>query len=507
MRTKKSFYNVVITAIYYMVITIIGLFLRKIFLECLGIGYIGLDTVFANILSLLGLVELGVGPAITYRLYKPLAEGNEKEIILLMAVYKKFYNCIAMAVSILGIILACFLPIIVKEAPVQGGSLIVCYILYLLATIASYHLANKRSLLVADQQQYTTMIVDIVFNVVVFGLKVVVLKVTRSYILVLVINILRVVVSNIVISKICDKEYPFLRIKRDFQKKEIGQKAQDMVLDIKYIMLHKFCNYVYSSTDGIVISSFMGVSSVGLLANYNMIVNVVSNMFMQCSSSIQASIGNLINSVDSDKNTVKINLRRLSYIYYSILSFFTISLFCLLSPFIALWIGEEYVISMSIVLVICINMYIYSFYQPIANMYTVLGLFKGDKVTSPIAAVVNLLISILTVKYYGLIGVYIGTILGSCIYIFGRTYIVYKKYFDENPIGYYKLIFKYMSITLIEGSVTWIVVQLIGEGVIQFVIKMVVCILVPNVMNYLLFKNSEEFSYCKNLLCKLIRRR
>lgn len=506
MRTKKSFYNVIITAIYYVVITLVGLFLRKVFLECLGLGYVGLDTVFANILSLLGLVELGIGPAITYRLYKPLAEHNEQEIALLMAVYKRFYSYVAFAVTLLGVILACFIPFIVNDAPVSGMKLIGCYILYLSSSVVSYHLANKRSLLVADQQQYVTTIIDIIFNIVVFVLKVVLLKLTGSYTLVLIINMARVVISNFVISYICDKTYPFLKQKNSFTGKELNLRAKDMIVDIKYIMLHKFCNYVYSSTDGVVISSFMGVASVGLLSNYNMIVNVISNMFMQCSSSIQSSIGNLVNDTEGNLEYVKINLKRLSYIYYSILSFFTISLFCLLTPFITLWIGEEYVLSSGIVLVICVNMYIYSFYQPIANIYTVLGLFKGDKVTSPVAAIVNLLVSILTVNFYGLIGVYIGTILGSCIYIFGRTYIVYKVYFKESYIGYYKLIIKYMSITLVEGALTYFVILSMGQGIIWFVMKMITCIVLPNSLNYIIFRKCEEFIYCKNLLKKFLRR-
>ncbi len=517
MRTKRSIYNVIITFIYYIVVTLIGLFLRKVFLETLGVGYVGLDSVFANILSLLGLVELGIGPAITYRLYKPLAEDDHKTIGLLMNVYKKFYRYVAFAVIILGIIISFFLPLIVNEPPVSSNlELTVCYFLYMSSTIASYFFAYKRSLLVADQQQYVTLLIDTLFNIIVFIAKIIVLKLTGSYMLVLIINTLRVVFGNLAISIKCNKTYPYLKKYASTDKKTIKETAKDMVVDIKYILIHKFCNYVYSSTDGIVISSFMGVNSVGFLANYNLIVNVVNNVFMQCASSIQSSIGNLVNTVKDNLEPVKENLRRLSYIYYSILNFTCISLFCLLSPFIEIWLGEEFLLSTSIVLVICINLFIYSFYQPIANIYTVLGLFKKDKFTSALAAIVNIVVSVAAVfilnyfypdSHAGLIGVYFGTILGSLIYFIFRTNIVYKKYFKESPKSYYLLFLRYLIVTFITGTITYIIISFMGSGIVWFCAKILVCILVPNLINILIFRKTNEFKYVKNLINNIIHRR
>lgn len=517
MRTKKSIYNVLVTIVYYIVVTVIGLFLRKVFLSVLGVGYVGLDTVFANILSLLSLVELGIGPAITYRLYKPLAENDHKTVTLLMEVYKKFYRYVGLAVSFFGIIIAFFIPYIVNDPPIDNNfELIICYFLFLSSTVASYFHAYKRSLLVADQRQYVASIIDIIFNIAVFIAKVVILYFTGNYILVLIINLLRVILGNVFISIKCNKDYSYLKSKYKSDKKSIKSLAKEMVVDIKYILLHKFCSYIYASTDGIVISSFMGVNSVGYLANYNMIANVINNLFMQCASSIQSSIGNLVNSVKDNLEPVKTNLNRLSYIYYSILNFTTISLFCLLTPFIKLWIGYDYVISTSIVLVISVNMFVYSFYQPIANIYTVLGLFKKDKFTSALAAAVNLVVSVAAVvllNYYypdsdkGLIGVYFGTILGSLIYFIFRTNIVYKKYFKESPWSYYKVFFKYFVITLISGAITFSATYFMGEGILWFCAKILTCIIIPNAINVIIFHKSEEYKYVKNLVSKILHKK
>lgn len=506
MRTKKSIYNIIITAVYYLQTTIIGLFLRRVFLSSLGLDYVGLDTVFANILSFLALLELGIGPAITYRLYKPLSENDTHEIACLMAVYKRFYRIVAAAICIIGIIVSFFITTIIKEAPIEPSRLILCYYLYLSSTVASYLLAYKRSLLVADQKQYLTVFVDLLVNFVVFVIKVVILRTTRNYVLILVINTIRVIISNTIIALVCNHSYGNLEHDKPLSKDEVKQKSKGMLPDISYILLHKTCNYVYSSTDGIVISTFMGVANVGLLANYNMIVSVISNLFMQCSSSIQSSIGNLVNSLDGGITAVKMMLDRLSFLYFIILTFCTCALFCLLSPFVTLWLGSEFLISQSIVVVICLNLFIYSFYQPIANLYTVLGLFKGDKITSPLAAITNIIVSISLVNSFGLIGVYVGTILGSLIYIIGRTIIVFRHYFFESPLMYLIKLLKYTVIAGIEVGVAYWCVNCLGDGLIEFVAKMAICVVLPGSINLLCFHKTDEFRYFKALFRRVVKK-
>ena len=500
MRTKKSFYNVTATIALYFVQTLTAFILRKVFLSALGLDYAGLESVFANILSLLSLAELGVGPAITYRLYKPLAQGDRREVALLMGAYRRFYRIIALVITIIGIVFSFFLPYIIKNTPIHTEKLYIYFYLYLLQTSASYLLAYKRSILLADQEQYVTVIVDIIFNILQFIIRLLVLYYTQNYSLYLVFGIIRVVVGNAVISRICDRNYPFLIDNEWNKKSDIKSKMKDMSQDIGYILFHKIGHYVYYSTDGIVISSFLGLAKAGLLSNYNMIVGVISNLIIQCSSAIQASVGNLVSLTKEDKDAVQLLLKRLNYLYYSILSFCTICLFCLLSPFVRLWLGEDYVISQGVVLVICINLFVFCFHQPIANLYTVTGLFKEDKITSPAAAILNLVVSVLTVKEYGLIGVYIGTILGSLVYAVGRTRIVYHKYFNNSCVPYFYQMLKYFLITCGECFVTAQLADMLKKDEIgAFIGRVAICVIVPNIANIFFFHKTQEFRYMMTL--------
>ena len=507
MRTKKSIYNVIATISLYIIQTLMAFVLRRVFLTAFGLDYAGLESVFANILSLLSLAELGIGPAITYRLYKPLAEGDQREVALLMGAYKQFYRIVALVISCVGLFLSVCLPYIVPDAPVHGEQLYICFFLYLLQTSASYLLAYKRSLLLADQEQYVTVMVDIVFNILQFVARLLVLLFTQNYILYLIVGIVRAVTGNIVVSLICDRNYPFLKKKEYYKKSDIKSKMKEMSLDIWYIIYHKIGHYVYYSTDGIVISAFLGVAKAGLLGNYNLIVGVVNNLFIQCSSAIQASVGNFVTLAKEDKESVQRLLTKMNYLYYSILSVCAICLFCLLSPFVRLWLGEDYLISQSVVLVICINLFIYCFYQPIANLYIVTGLLKEDKITSSVAAIVNLAVSVMTVKQFGLIGVYIGTILGSLVYVVGRTRIVFREYFCRSSKPYFYQLIKYFVITCGECAVTALFVGTVEcNGIGAFIVCALFSVVVPTGINIAIFYKTTEFKYARDILVKIIRK-
>jgi O-antigen/teichoic acid export membrane protein len=505
-RIKNSIHNIIIIVINYLVITIIGLFIRKAFLSSLGIEYVGLDEVFANILSFLSLVELGIGPAITYRLYKPLAENDYKEITILLLIYKKFYKIVAIVITLIGIILSFFIPIIIKNTSLDSTYIVLCYLLFMASSVASYGFAHKRSLLLADQKEYVAVKVDIIFNITVFVIKLIALYYTKNYMLILIINIFRVISSNFIVAYLCNQRYPYIKDISFISKKDFLDKAKDMTIDIKYILLHKIAGYIYSSTDAIVISSYMSVVSVGLLSSYKMIAAVISNLFMQCSSAIQSSIGNLIHK-EKDKSLVILNLKKLSYIYFTILNFMVTSFLCLIDPFITIWLGKEYLLHFNIVILICINMYIYSFHQPIANIYTVTGLFKQDKITAPFAAIVNIIVSVLMVKQFGLVGVYIGTILGSLIYVVGRTYLVYKYYFERSPLPYVIDMIKYLIVAMLCSGSTYFFINLFlrDNSIELFLIKMVLCLLFPNVVNIVLYHNSDEFNYFSSFIKRFLK--
>ena len=157
MRTKNSLLNLLTAFLGQAAGIVISFIARKLFVQILSSEYLGLNGLFSNILTLLSLAELGVGSAIIFSLYKPLAEEDTDKIKSLMHLYKKAYNLIGILIMLLGI---CFLPFyrfLINDIP-DIAHLNVIYLLFVVNTAVSYFYSYKRSLIICDQKRYIATI-------------------------------------------------------------------------------------------------------------------------------------------------------------------------------------------------------------------------------------------------------------------------------------------------------------------------------------------------------------
>ena len=115
MRTNNSVKNAVIAIAMNIVTILIGFVSQKVFINTLGTEYLGLNGLFTNIISMLGIIELGLGSAIIYNLYKPIAERNKEKVKSLMLFYKTSYRIIAIIISIIGLLIIPFLHLILTN--------------------------------------------------------------------------------------------------------------------------------------------------------------------------------------------------------------------------------------------------------------------------------------------------------------------------------------------------------------------------------------------------------
>lgn len=126
-RTEYSILNISTNLVGYALNTILGFVCRIVFVQCLSADYLGVNGLFTNILTMLSLAELGVGGAIVYALYKPLAENDEEKIASLMKLYSKAYRMIGLLIAAIGLALMPFLKLIIREQPNISESI---YLLY-----------------------------------------------------------------------------------------------------------------------------------------------------------------------------------------------------------------------------------------------------------------------------------------------------------------------------------------------------------------------------------------
>src|SRR5574344_464876 len=209
MRKKLSLKNAVASIIQNSIAIIIGLVAQALFIKFLNIEYLGLNGLFNNIISMLGIVELGIGNAIVYKLYRPIAENDIETIKSLMNFYKKTYNIISAFVLIIGLIITPFLGYIVGEININVNIYIV-FILFILDTCASYLLSYKRSILYANQRNYIVNYIHILYIILLNIFQIIVLYFTKNYYIYLIIKIVMRLFENIIITLISNKMYIYL---------------------------------------------------------------------------------------------------------------------------------------------------------------------------------------------------------------------------------------------------------------------------------------------------------
>ena len=502
-RTQNALKNSIITTIcqiLYLLSSFIG---RTALTKILGAEYLGINGLFSNILTIISFAELGIGSALVYHMYKPLAEGDTKKLTAYIQLYKKIYGIIIAIVSICGIAIIPFLKYIV-EAPKVKEELILLYILYLGDTIITYAYVYKKSILIADQKSYIISIFTQAFNIIMNIVQCIVLIITHSFIFYFAIRLICNLLNNITCSYYAQKHYPFI------SQKEYD-KVDQMVInglkkDAKGLLLDKFAGTAFGGTDNIFISTFIGIEAVGILSNYTMILSIINSLINNIFNSITASIGNL-NATKTTEQTEKV-LNRLWFINTCFYGYISIAMIILIREFITdIWFDEQYYLPMTVIIVAVTELFFRSIHFPLYTVRTSMGLFSEYKWIFAVSAILNILLDFILVKPLGITGLFLATILCEGITYIADIQVVYRIGFKKSPIFFYK------NIVLWSGYLFVLCLLLISicnnisiTGILGLVIRGLTITAVYIVSCIILFHKNENFIYFKSVSSKLIKK-
>ena len=407
----------------------------------LNVEYLGISGLFGDIFAMLCLADLGFGTAMTYSMYKPLAEHDYDRLAGLVTLYQKVYRIIAVAVAGVGLALIPFLRYLVK-LETDMPQLELYYILSLANCVASYLVVYKTSIIGADQKNFLTTKYTGIFSILRTVSTTVFLWATRNYVGYLVINVAFTYFTNFFNSYIAEKEYPFIKKKVQLPKEEI----REILGNIKSVFIYKFSSVLITATDNMLISSLISTASVGYYSNYMVAVNKVYNIVNTIFYSLTASLGNLI---------VKENERRRYEIFEImqsvslILSTFCVTcIFCLEDDFIRLWLGADYLLDKTVLWAIIANFYFSIILMPIWVFREATGLYRKTKYVMLSTAAVNLIVSILLSRWLGLAGILLGTSVARLTtYFWYEPVLLFKKYFGKTSAVYFGGVVKSLCVT------------------------------------------------------------
>lgn len=500
-RTERSVKNISVSLFTQLLNILFQFVLRTIFIMVLSKEYLGLNGLFSNILSCLSFAELGFGAAITFSLYKPLANNDYKAIAGIMNYFKIVYYCVACFVLIVGTLLTPFLPYLINGTP-SISNIYLIYILFVINSSLSYLGIYKSTLIIADQRKDIVDKNNIVFKLLQLFLQGLILLTTHNYNLYLLIQIIMTVLCNFSISIIVDRRYNYLKA---MGNEVISDNVRDEIKNnVRATLLHKIGAVVIFSTDNILLSKFFGLIIVGLYSNYYLIINTLSILTGQIQSSIVASVGNLGVTESSEKKMLVFH--RYMFVNFWIFSFTSSCLISLFNPFVEIWLGKDFLLPYSVVSILVFNYFITGLRSASATFNNAFGLFWHTRQLPIIESFLNIVLSIIFACSFGYIGIFIGTSVSSLLTgIWYEPYVLYKMAFNVSPKKYYLKLVEYSSVAFICALISFLIINCVEiSGIVGITLKFIIAIIIPNLILFLIYYKSKRFIYYKNLFVNVL---
>lgn len=492
MREKNSILNIISNLFVIILQIVLAFVVRFIFVKVLNEQYLGVQGLFTNIISMLSLAELGIGTAISFILYKPLAEKDYNKVSVIVTFLRKVYIAIGIVVLISGIIITPFLKYLVTGYTM--GNLNIIFIMYFITLAVEYFLTYPETLLSADQKHYKISFILIGYTLITNVLQIIVLLVTKNFLIYILADVVMKIIKAVAINLYIKRYYPEVNF---YNKEKLEKKEKNVFIkNVKSLFLYKIGDYLINGTDNIIISKIIDISTVGIYSNYLSTITIFRNIMFNIINGVTASFGNLIIKEKEDVQENVFNI--MNFITYMFCGFVFCCLIFLFNDFTKLLYGNNYVLGMMEVIIICLNFYIATMLLPLESVKSAAGLYYEDRYISLIQAAINVFISIILGLKIGLIGVLLGTFISYILTtVWERPIIIYKEIFKSNSIVYFKKYILQIFIIVFNILLDYLVITKLFTQVtiLNFILKGITIFIVYVVTNIIIFIKSNELQY------------
>ena len=478
---------------------------RTVFISTLGKSYLGINGLFSNILSMLSLAELGIGSAILFKLYEPIAKNDYTRIQILMQFYKTVYRFIGFVILVIGIFLVPFLPYLVKgyeKLAALNINAVFIFSLYLLQSASSYFFfAYKSAIIKANQKGYIVTIVQYVATVIGSIAQIICLRILGSFTIYVIILILQTILQNVFTAIAANKLYPYITIQPE--KKLSKSEAVGIFKDCGALFLFKLNQVVIKATDNIVISAFLGLEMVGVYSNYYIFYNTINTFFNKIFDSVVHSLGNLHASSSTDH---EYQIFEGANLVTAILGATAgVGIYVCSDELIRVWIGADWIIPFPFAILMGIETYTLAFRKILGRYRNAMGLFQQAKWRPLAGMIINIIVSIGLVNVWGVCGVLVGTIAADWSTYMWYDPLIINKYGFNNLYSiwrYYLKFLKYFGIACSIGYIDYLFCNqfFTGYGWTSVMIHAMICAITVPAIFVLLHSGSAEGQYIIKLI-------
>ncbi|WP_097003407.1 lipopolysaccharide biosynthesis protein [Lacrimispora amygdalina] len=505
MNRGKSIYNNSFMGLLSQIITLFFTFLtRTIFIKYIGSEILGINGTFTSILNTLALSELGFQSAVAFNLYKPIYEKDTILINSVMNVFKLIYRCIGIFFILTSLLIMPFLSFFIKGIEITND----IYIFFLLQAVASastYFFAYKRTLLYADQHDYISKAIDMLVNTLINIVQCIIIIKLKSYYLYLVLKIGQSIISNIIVHIYSSHKHPYLH------SEHLNKKIFKVILnDAKNVFAGRIASYIYTSTDNLIISAFVGTSMVTWFVNYTTITNSIKNLTNSILSPLIPIIGSyLVDEYDNKKKEETFLIY--THIRYILAMILVVPFFLLIDDFIVMWVGNEYVMPRAVPILLGVDFYIHLVHSATADFINGAGLFRMERNIEILGATTNILSSLILVGFWGIPGVLIGTVISQMIFWIGRSWVVYRFCLKQNIGRYLKYWWRNMIYAFILVGTVFICTRAsdylsISNKLVRFLMVGSLCELIVVIILIILMTELREQKIIFKMAIKLLKK-
>ncbi len=490
-RTKNAARNVAFGGIYRIYSMLAPFVMRTVILYQLSVDFLGLDSLFTSVLQVLNLAELGVGSAMVFSMYQPIAEDDTPTICALLNLYRKIYRIIGLVILVVGTLIVPLIPSLVRGGVPDGMNIYCLYLLNLGSTVLSYWLfAYKGCLFDAHQRVDRTHKLHLIVDTMKYAVSIMLIFLFRNYYFYLISKLFFQLLFNVLRSRYADRVYPDLRPSGMLD----AESKKKIVSRVRDLFTAKLGGVVMNASDSLVISAFLGIHELAVYQNYYFIVSSLRACLEVVLTASLAGIGNSLVTETKEKNYW--DFRRLTFIFCWITGLSCCMLLCLYQPFMRLWTGDQLLMPISVVISLVLYLYIVEVNR-ITNIYKdAAGIWHEDRFRPLTAAIVNVLLNVLTVRWIGVFGVIFSTVIAfAAVELPWLIRNLFRLIFPSFYVGkYVRRLLLYFFVTAIVCAATYAVCAMLRLSLIPaIVIRFLISLCLPNLMFLLLYKRTEEF--------------
>lgn len=504
-RTANTKRNIIVGEIDRILGILFPFVVRTLIIHMMGSEYLGLTGLFYSIIQMLNLAEMGFGSAIVYSMYKPIADGDNRSINVLLKYYARIYRRVGYVTGVGGLIVMFFLPYMVKDDAPKNINVYLLYLIYLFSSVINCFLyPNRRALLSAFQREDVTGGVHIITQSVMYTLQIISIILTKDYYL----YALTIPVTSIMFSIFCklrtDKELPEYKEEGDLdieQRREIKKQVTGL-------MIKKVAMYSRNAFDSIFITAYLGLEINAIYGNYYYVVDAVAMMMAVMKTAMAGGVGNSI-AMDSKEKNLK-DMHSINFLYMFISGWCAIIMVCLYQPFMVLWVGEKLLLPLSYSIIFALYFYLLKMSDIRALYSESAGIWWQMRYISLAEGLVNIILNWVLINLMGLTGIILASMISYFTFNFvGRAVMLYKHYFDNGKLWqYFGKHALYLFVTAVIGGVTFLIVSQISlDGIPGFLVKGVVSTIIPLVLYMAAYSWTKDMKQASPFIKKIFSRK